>query len=169
MAATEHINLPSYEQMGRAATALETIAANMDAGSLLGNFATVEDTNTASQSYKAGDYLVLNNLLYRVTSPIASGGNIVIGTNVVQTTVGEEVANYCLRFENVAVSAATGDIATITDARITTDHVPAYIEWGNSTAITTDCTLTTSAGSAVINGTCTAATTVTVTLVKKCN
>ena len=91
MAATEHINLPSYEQMGRAATALETIAANMDAVSLLGNFATVEATNTASQSYKAGDYLVLNNLLCRVTSPIASGGNIVIGNNVVQTTVGEEI------------------------------------------------------------------------------
>jgi hypothetical protein len=169
MAATEHINLPSYEQMGRAATALERIAANMDAVSILGNFATVEDTNTASQSYKSGDYLVLNNLLYKVTSPIASGGNIVIGTNAIQTTVGAEVANYCLYFNNVAVSATTGDIATIVDARITSDHVLAYIEWGNSSAITTDCTLTTSAGSAVINGTCTAATTATVTLVKKCN
>ena len=169
MAATEHINLPSYEQMGRAATALETIAANMDAVSLLGNFATVEATNTASQSYKAGDYLVLNKLLYRVTSPIASGGNIVIDNNVVQTTVGEEIANYCLRFENVAVSATTGDIATITDARITADHVVVECVWGNASAITTDVTCTTSAGSLVLNGTCTAATTATVTLVKKCN
>ena len=169
MAATEHINLPSYEQMGRAATALETIAANMDAVSLLGNFATVEATNTASQSYKAGDYLALNNLLYRVTSPIASGGTITVGTNVVQTTVGNEVANYCLRFENVAVSATTGDIATITDARITADHVVAECVWGNASAITTDVTCTTSAGNAVLNGTCTAATTATVTLVKKCN
>lgn len=169
MAATEHINLPSYEQMGRAATALETIAANMDASALMGNFAMVEDTNTASKSYKAGDYLVLNNLLYRVTSPIASGGTITVGTNVVQTTVGNEVANYCLRFENVAVSATTGDIATITDARITADHVVVECVLGNASAITTDVTCTTSAGSLVLNGTCTAATTATVTLVKKCN
>lgn len=98
MAATEHINLPSYEQMGRAATALETIAANMNAVSLLGNFATVEDSNTASQSYKAGDYLVLNKLLYRVTSPIASGGNIVIGTNVIQTSMGYELSNLLIAF-----------------------------------------------------------------------
>jgi hypothetical protein len=98
MAATEHINLPSYEQMGRAATALERIAANMDAVSLLGNFATVEDTNTASQSYKTGDYLVLNKLLYRVTSPIASGGTITIGTNVIQTSMGYELSNLLIAF-----------------------------------------------------------------------
>ena len=144
-------------------------AASLDTEKLLGNFATYQSSSTASKAYKVGEYLTYNGYLYRVTTAIASGGTISPGTNCVQTTVGDEVANYCLRFENVAVSAATGDIATITDARITTDHVLAYIEWGNSTAISTDCTLTTSAGSVVINGTCTAATTVTVTLVKKCN
>jgi hypothetical protein len=169
MAATEHINLPSYEQMGRAATALERIAANMDAVSLLGNFATVEDTNTASQSYKAGDYLVLNNLLYRVTSPIASGGNIVIGTNAIQTTVGEEVANYCLYFNNVAVSATTGDIATVTNASITEDHVVAECVWNNPSAIATDVAWTTVSGRVTLNGTCMSATTCNLVLVKKMN
>lgn len=136
---------------------------------VLGNFATVESSTTASKAYKIGEYLVLNNLLYRVTAAIASGGTITPGTNCVQTTVGDEVANNCLRFENVTVSATTGDIATITDARITADHVVAECVWGNASAITTDVTCTTSAGSLVLNGTCTAATTVTVTLVKKCN
>ena len=136
---------------------------------VLGNFATVESSTTASKAYKVGEYLILNNLLYRVAAAIASGGTITVGTNVVQTTVGDEVANNCLRFENVTVSATTGDIATITDARITADHVVAECVWGNASAITTDVTCTTSAGSLVLNGTCTAATTVTVTLVKKCN
>lgn len=153
-----------------AAGSAATAAAIRDAvEAILGVYATVEESTTASRAYKVGEHLILNYVLYRVTVAIASGGTITPGTNCVQTTVGDEVANNCLRFENVTVSATTGDIATITDARITTDHVPAYIEWGNSKAITTDCTLTTSAGSAVINGTCTAATTVTVTLVKKCN
>lgn len=144
-------------------------AASLNTERLLGDFATYQSSLTASRAYKVGEYLTYNGYLYKVTTAIASGGTITPGTNCVQTTVGDEVANNCLRFENVTVSATTGDIATITDARITADHVLAYIEWGNSSAITTDCTLTTSAGSAVINGTCTAATTATVTLVKKRN
>ena len=63
---------------------------------VLGNFATVESSTTASKAYKIGEYLVLNNLLYRVTAAIASGGTITVGTNVVQTTVGDEVANNVL-------------------------------------------------------------------------
>jgi hypothetical protein len=136
---------------------------------ILGNFATYQATLTASKAYKVGEFLTYNGYLYRVTTAIASGGTITIGTNVVQTTVGDEVANYCLRFENVTVNATTGDIALITDARITADHVVVECVWGDASAITTDVTCTTSAGSAVLNGTCTAQTTATVTLVKKCN
>jgi hypothetical protein len=144
---------------------------------LLGNFATYQSTLTASKAYKVGEYLTYNGYLYRVTTAIASGGTITPapgttptpGTNCVQTTVGDEVSNNCLRFENITVNATTGDIATITDARITADHVVAECVWGNASAITTDVTCTTSAGSAVLNGTCTAATTATITLVKKCN
>ena len=144
-------------------------AAMLDVEKILGNFADYEETTTASQEYKVGKLLTYNGYLYRVTTAIASGGTITPGTNCVQTTVGDEVANNCLRFENVTVSATTGDIATITDARITADHVVAECVWGDALAITTDVTCTTSAGSLVLNGTCTSATTVTVTLVKKCN
>lgn len=136
---------------------------------ILGDFATVEDTTTASKAYKVGEYLVYNNRLYRVTTAIASGGTISIGTNVVQTTVGDELSNMVLRFEGITVSALTGDIATVSDSRITADHVVAECVWGNPSYITTDVTATTSAGSLVLNGTCTTATTATITLVKKMN
>lgn len=63
---------------------------------VLGNFATVESSTTASKAYAIGEYLVLNNLLYRVTAAIASGGTITVGTNVVQTNVGDEIANNVL-------------------------------------------------------------------------
>ena len=144
-------------------------AAMLDAEKILGNFATYQETLTASKAYKVGDFLTYNGNLYRVTTAIASGGTISPGTNCVQTTVGNEVANNCLVFENVTVSATTGDIATITDARITADHVVAECVWGDASAITTDVTCTTSVGSLVLNGDCTTATTVTLTLVKKCN
>ena len=147
----------------------EAAAAQLDAEKILGNFAHYESTTTASRPYKVGEYLTYNGYLYRVTAAISSGGTITPNTNCKQTTVGDEVANNCLRFENVTVSATTGDIATITDARITADHVVAECVWGNASAITTDVTCTTSAGRLVLNGTCTTATTATVTLVKKCN
>ena len=79
------------------------------------------------------------------------------------------VSDFCLMFKDQAVTATTGDIATITDSRITANHVVAECVWGNSSAITTDVTWTTSAGNLVLNGTCSTATTVTVTLVKKQN
>lgn len=79
------------------------------------------------------------------------------------------IANKVLRFDSVAVSATTGDIATVSDSRITAEHVVVECVWGNSSYITTDVTATTTAGTLTLNGTSTAATTATVTLVKKDN
>lgn len=151
---------------GSAATAAEIQAA---IEVIVGAFATIEESSTASRAYKVGEYLILNNILYRVTTAIASGGTITPGTNCTQTTVGDEIANNVLRFEGVTVSALTGDIATVSDARITANHVVVECVWGNPSYITTNVTATTSAGALVLNGTCTTATTATVTLVKKDN
>ena len=74
-----------------------------------------------------------------------------------------------LWFTNVAVSATTGDIVTITDSNITADYVLGRIEWANPSAITTDVTWTTSAGSLVLNGTASSATTANILLVLKNN
>lgn len=152
-----------------------------------------EATTTASQAYSIGDYIGYDGKLYKVTASIAQGGTIITtGTNanVEQTTAGDQItdiqsdvtdiqsdisdiesaiANDILRFDSIAVSAGTGDIATKTDSAITADHVVAECVWGNPAYITSNVTATTSAGSLVLNGTCTTATTATVTLVKKDN
>lgn len=137
---------------------------------ILGNFATVEETSTASKAYKVGEYLVYNSFLYRVTTAIAAGGTIdnTVNGNVTKTTVDAEMANKIIDCVNITISAGTGDIATINDARITADHKVAgyHIVWGNPSYITSDVTVTTSEGQAKINGTATAATTATFQLVK---
>ena len=158
-----HNNAKYYKEQAEAA------AAQLDAEKILGNFAHYESTTTASKAYAIGEYLTYNGYLYRVTAAISSGGTITIGTNVVQTNVGDEVKNKVLRFDSVSVSATTGNIATVSDSRITADHVVVECVWGNSSYITTNVTATTAAGSLTLNGTCTTATTATVTLVKKDN
>ena len=43
----------------------------------------VELTTTATKNYAVGDYLILSGgTLYKVTSPISTGGTITVGTNV---------------------------------------------------------------------------------------
>lgn len=78
-------------------------------------------------------------------------------------------AGGALWFTGVTVSATTGDIATISNSAITADHVLGRIEWANPSAITTDVTWTTSAGSLVLNGTASSATTANILLVLKNN
>ena len=62
--------------------------------SLPWNFATLiaptEVTNKATRNYTTGSYLILNNVLYKVTSNIANGGTITPNTNVTATTIMAE-------------------------------------------------------------------------------
>lgn len=81
----------------------------------------------------------------------------------------QEQLGGALYFTNVAVSATTGDIATVSNAKITADHVVAEVTFANPSAITTDVSWTTEAGSLVLNGTCSSATTAAIVLVKKNN
>ena len=140
---------------------------------ILGDFATNELTTTASQAYAVGSYLVYDGVLYRVTTAITSGGTIVTSgesANVTPVTVGDEIKNKSLWYSAQAISTATnGTIATINDPRITADHVLTKWVPANSSYITSDITCTTSAGQAIITGTCTAATTAEIVLTKKDN
>ena len=77
--------------------------------------------------------------------------------------------NKVLFFENVACSATTGNFLTKSDAKITANHILTECVFANPAAITTDVTWTTANGSLTLNGTCTSATTATITLVKKDN
>lgn len=80
-----------------------------------------------------------------------------------------DVGTGVLYFPSVPVSAKTGDIATVTDASITADHIVAEAVWANPLAITSDVTWTTEAGRITLNGTCSAATTVNLVLIRKMN
>ena len=43
----------------------------------------------ATRAYTANDFLIVNNVFYRVTTSIASGATITVGTNVTATTIAE--------------------------------------------------------------------------------
>ena len=51
--------------------------------------APTEATYTATRNYASGDYLIVDNQLYMVTTAIANGGTITVGTNVRATTIVE--------------------------------------------------------------------------------
>ena len=53
--------------------------------------ANIETSTTASKAYSAGEYLVLNGILYRVALDIQNGSTITIGTNVISCNAGTEL------------------------------------------------------------------------------
>ena len=74
-----------------------------------------------------------------------------------------------LYFTSQAVSATTGNILDISNAKITADYVLLECTFANPVNITKKLTWTTSAGHFILNGTCTSATTANITLGKKGN
>lgn len=74
-----------------------------------------------------------------------------------------------LYFTSQAVSATTGNILDISNAKITADYVLLEYTFAVPQNITTDLTWTTSAGHFILNGTCSSATTANITLGKKGN
>ena len=50
-----------------------------------------EVSTTATKAYSAGDYFILNNVLYKVTASIANGGTITPNTNCTATTIMAEI------------------------------------------------------------------------------
>lgn len=53
--------------------------------------APTEATNKATRNYTVGSFLIMNNTLYKVTSAIANGGTITVGSNVSATTIMQEI------------------------------------------------------------------------------
>lgn len=60
-----------------------------DLNVILENFGTVETGNTASQAYAAGDLLVYGSQLCKVSSPIAQGDTLAVGTNIEEITIAD--------------------------------------------------------------------------------
>ena len=57
----------------------------------MNNIAPLEPTAKASKNYSVNDYLFFNGQMYKVTAAIASGANLAVGTNIVATSVAEEL------------------------------------------------------------------------------
>lgn len=66
--------------------------------------ANVESSTTASKAYSVGEFLVLNGILYKVASAIASGATITPNTNVIATTMTNESTP---KAENYTLSQCT--------------------------------------------------------------
>lgn len=158
--------------------------------------APLED-NPATVAYTTGRQIIYNDYLYEVIQNIAIGdvliayeddptnANIKLASPVETQVLAldgrldaaeadiddlqDAAENKVLFFENVACSATTGNFLTKSDAKITADHILTECVFANPAAITTDVTWTTANGSLTLNGTCTSATTATITLVKKDN
>ena len=55
--------------------------------------ASIEVGETASKAYSDDDYLVKDGILYKVTTAIAEGDALTVGTNIAMTTVGCELSS----------------------------------------------------------------------------
>ena len=51
----------------------------------------VEEAMTATKNYSVNDLLIVGNTLYKVTAAVSSGAALVVGTNVTETTVAEQL------------------------------------------------------------------------------
>ena len=58
---------------------------------LTDNFADAEESAVATKAYKAGQYLTYTNAFLKAKTNISIGDNLVIGTNVEETSVGNEL------------------------------------------------------------------------------
>ena len=56
--------------------------------------ASIETGSTASQAYTVGSFLFFNNRLCKVSTAIASGDTLTIGTNILETTIGSELTSH---------------------------------------------------------------------------
>lgn len=88
IATTEYVQAVSSEITQ--AVSDETERAQSAETAILSNFATSEDTTTASSGYSVGDYLLLNKKLYVVTATIVSGDRLVEGTNISSVGIGSK-------------------------------------------------------------------------------
>lgn len=81
------------------------------------DFATISSSPT-TQAFTAGQYLVYNGQLYKVTQTIANGANLVPGTNIQATSAGDELENVNTTL-NGLIASKTMRVASITANTVT--------------------------------------------------
>ena len=127
------------------------------------------DAYSSSSTYKVGQLCIYENTLYRCNTAITTA-EAWTAAHWTATTIAAEIENRVLLLPGVTVSATTGSIVSVSDNRITTDHVLASCTWASDSSITALTSWSTeTAGQLTINGTCSTATTADILLVKKNN
>ena len=129
----------------------------------------ISDAYDATATYKVGQYCIYDNTLYRCTTAITTA-EAWTASHWTATTISEEIENRVIWQTGVTVSATSGNIVTFNDSRITPDHVLANVVFTDNSKITALSSWSTqTAGRLTIAGTCTAATTAEILLIKKDN
>ena len=57
------------------------------------NLASTESSHVATRNYTVGELLIVDNVLYKVTSNVSNGGTITAGKNVMKTSLSEVIAS----------------------------------------------------------------------------
>ena len=57
------------------------------------NIASTESSNVATRNYTTGELLIVDDVLYNVTSNIPNGGTIIEGKNVMKTSLSKVIAS----------------------------------------------------------------------------
>jgi len=80
---------------------LTTVSDNFDKiDAVVGDVATIETSPTKS-SHAAGEFLLYEGRLYKVTADISAGGSLTLGTNVSAAKIGDELKSLKNLVENV--------------------------------------------------------------------
>lgn len=82
--------------------------------------APVEETSTSSAAYAVGDFLILEGILYKVTTAIAIGDTITPGTNCVATKIADELGE---TLGTKLTATVSGNTVSFTDAGITVNSI----------------------------------------------
>ncbi len=137
------------------------------------------EVSPSENAYSVGAQLIFNDTLYTVTTAIAIGDALTVGTNItesdkvvsqIQTLTNNVSANATAiaKCETLVVSVASFSALpqTITNANIEDDMVVVNSVLSNPSAQTGDWTVTTTNGSLTISGSISGATTATLYLMK---
>ncbi len=96
---------------------LTTVSDNFDKiDAVAGDIATVE-TSPTQAAHSIGEFLLYGGHLYKVTSPISSGGSLILGTNVRAANIGSELKSLQDSVTNPTVSITLNSGYEYTDLK----------------------------------------------------
>lgn len=120
--------IAQYEASAVAVTSVTPTYMTATAGSVkAGSIATVEKS-PAVANHSIGEFILYGGDLYEVTSAIAAGETLVVGTNIAAASIGDELSALNngltqIDFKQISVSTDSAGRATYTDPRITTNSI----------------------------------------------